>query len=86
MNSGDIQEKRDLIYKEAVFIMENEELFKTGTFSLIKKIKNQIEINKIKLKDTQYVIKKKTTDIDNIYHYLSSRSFNGKTYNCWLRK
>ena len=66
MNSGDIQEKRDLIYKEAVFIMENEELFKTGTFSLIKKIKNQIEINKIKLKDTQYVIKKKKINDDNI--------------------
>ena len=66
MNSGDIQEKRDLIYKEAVFIMENEELFKTGTFSLIKKIKNQIEINKIKLKDTQYVIKKKKINDDDI--------------------
>jgi hypothetical protein len=66
MNSGDIEEKRDLIYKEADFIMENEELFKTGTFSLIKKIKNQIEINKIKLKDTQYVIKKKKINDDDI--------------------
>ena len=66
MNSGDIEEKRDLIYKEADFIMENEELFKTGTFSLIKKIKNQIEINKIKLKETKYVIKKKKINDDDI--------------------
>ena len=66
MNSGDIEEKRDLIYKEADFIMENEELFKTGTFSLIKKTKKQIEINKVKLKETQYVIKKKKINDDDI--------------------
>ena len=66
MNSGDIQEKRDFIYKEAYFILENEELFKTGTFALIKKIKNEMEINKIKLKETHYVIKKKKINDDDI--------------------
>ena len=66
MNSGDIQEKRDFIYKEAYFILENEELFKTGTFALIKKKKNEMEINKIKLKETHYVIKKKKINDDDI--------------------
>ena len=66
MNSGDIQKKRDFIYKEAYFILENEELFKTGTFALIKKIKNEMEINKIKLKETHYVIKKKKINDDDI--------------------
>ena len=39
-NSDEIEKKRDFLFKEADFIMENEELFKTGTFSLTKKLKN----------------------------------------------
>ena len=46
-NSDEIEKKRDFLFKEADFIMENEELFKTGTFSLSKKIEKQLEFNNI---------------------------------------
>ena len=51
-------EKRDFIYKEADFIMENENLFKNGTFKLIHKDK-KLSVHKIHLKDYCYSIIKK---------------------------
>ena len=51
-------EKRDFIYKEADFILENENLFKNGTFKLIHKDK-KLSVHKIHLKDYYYSIIKK---------------------------
>ena len=65
LDSSDIQEKRDFIFKQADFIMENEELFKTGTFKLIEKMKKKFEYNNISVKEKQYIIQKKKID-DNI--------------------
>ena len=65
-NSDEIEKKRDFLFKEADFIMENEELFKTGTFSLSKKIEKQLEFNNISLKEEKYIIKKKKIEDFNI--------------------
>ena len=65
-NSDEIEKKRDFLFKEADFIMENEELFKTGTFSLTKKIEKQLEFNNISLKEEKYIIKKKKIEDFNI--------------------
>ena len=65
LDSSDIQEKRDFIFKQADFIMENEDLFKTGTFKLIEKMKKRFQYNNISVKERQYIIKKKKID-DNI--------------------
>jgi hypothetical protein len=35
----DLEEKRDFIFQKADFIIENEDLFKTGTYKLKKKKK-----------------------------------------------
>ena len=57
-NFGNINRKRDFIFKEADFILENENLFKNGTFKLIHKDK-KLNFNKLHLKDYYYTIIKK---------------------------
>ena len=57
-NFGNINRKRDSIFKEADFILENENLFKNGTFKLIHKDK-KLNFNKLHLKDYYYTIIKK---------------------------
>lgn len=57
-NFGNINRKRDFIFKEADFILENENLFKNGTFKLIHKDK-KLNFNKLYLKDYYYTIIKK---------------------------
>ena len=57
-NFGNINRKRDFIFKEADFILENENLFKNGTFKLIHKDK-KFNFNKLHLKDYYYTIIKK---------------------------
>ena len=58
LNFGNINRKRDFIFKEADFILENENLFKNGTFKLIHKDK-KLNFNKLHLKDYYYTIIKK---------------------------
>ena len=57
-NFWNINRKRDFIFKEADFILENENLFKNGTFKLIHKDK-KLNFNKLHLKDYYYTIIKK---------------------------
>ena len=65
LNPSDIEEKRNFIFRQADFIMENEDLFKTGTFKLIEKVKKKFQYNNISVKEREFIIKKKKID-DNI--------------------
>ncbi len=67
-------EKRDFIYKEADFILENENLFKNGTFKLIHKDK-KLSVHKIHLKDYCYSIikKEKRKNIEQLKKNLSKQ-------------
>ena len=61
----DLEEKRDFIFQKADFIIENEDLFKTGTYKLKKKEEKKLEFNNISIKEKHYIIEKKKID-DNI--------------------
>ena len=58
-NLVNVDEKREFIYKEAEFIMKNEDLFKRGVFKLIKKKNNKLDCGDILVKDYYYSITKK---------------------------
>ncbi len=74
LNFVNKDEKRDFIYKEADFIMENENLFKNGTFKLIHKDK-KLSVHKIHLKDYCYSIikKEKRKNIEQLKKNLSKQ-------------
>ena len=55
----DLEEKRDFIFQKADFIIENEDLFKTGTYKLKKKEEKKLEFNNISIKEKHYIIEKK---------------------------